>query len=941
MKKLLIQANNLQTVIDVFTFIYQTPGCSMSQVSQHIGFTLRQANYYTNACLYLGLIDESMKPTPLAHDIFENSSSCIKERIYECIISNELIGKIFAQMKLQPQCDIYKYAEAIVKDNYPGYSETVYKRRINNIITWCDIIIKNQIYINPIKYKVMRLSKTNSLNRYSLIEYDDEKKNEPKEHIGYKEKKIKIKEYNAQIESRDGWSEFKVTKTHIYLRKNDPELVAYEKQLWRLFFNMGFPYLNKSGRNTFYYGQDENMNLNFSIFGQDKDEYSFIFLDCFAQDNKDQLDAKLQTMKEEFGKIADYLVVKLGDNELVFKYIVAIKGFELSPEQEKIVNDNNFTVITEVDVNYFEELYTNLKSAAYYQFCGKLFEGMTIPKIETKIPAIRGRMGGHIYYAFSIDPQILLRLSFVLHKTKAHEEAMPTYQRLVKKSRLISITDFLNNHGFFPNSIVVNLDEECEFVEVQTGHENCNIDTEIGYLKIPQKYRVAYIIDGQHRLMGYAGCKWNNQQIPVVAFEKLAKPTQVKLFMDMNQNQKAVPKELRLTLYKDLLPTDPRLSQRMYGLRLQIAFAFADNRHSPLRGFVGDGVDRKVYTLDYLQQALKYSTIYFGNVRNEFLETPGIFFRGNADDQECFEQSKVAIRDFLFMCVQALLSGLNQIESLEDGERKNVFIRNIGMNGYLRFVADLVAYKQNDILPTIADDAMAADPETVFGIIRPYLESAYDFARNCEPEEASRLRTWTGAKAPVQYQRTFQRVIHELYDDFNPSGLEDWIANNSSEVVSEALDIINQLRVLIKKEFTNRFSDKDNVVDWVADSLPDSVSTECFERQRTFNTNATPEQIQEKTLWDFVMDDNYFKIACHSNNDPLIKEDFTYPGMRKTAKREKRYEWIKDILRIEKGCVENHSCESNDIEELRTLYQHFLDRGLIQETDLDSEVDNN
>ena len=130
------------------------------------------------------------------------------------------------------------------------------------------------------------------------------------------------------------------------------------------------------------------------------------------------------------------------------------------------------------------------------------------------------------------------------------------------------------------------------------------------------------------------------------------------------------------------------------------------------------------------------------------------------------------------------------------------------MNGYLRFVADLVAYKQNDILPTIADDAMAADPETVFGIIRPYLESAYDFARNCEPEEASRLRTWTGAKAPVQYQRTFQRVIHELYDDFNPSGLEDWIANNSSEVVSEALDIINQLRVLIKKEFTNRFSDK-------------------------------------------------------------------------------------------------------------------------------------
>lgn len=781
----------------------------------------------------------------------------------------------------------------------------------------------------------MRLSQTDSKNSNSLIALDADKRNEPSKHVGYEERRVRARQYKAQIESQNGWTEFKVTKTQIVLRKNDSELVAYEKQLWRLFFNMGFPYLNKSGKNRFYYGQDENTNLNFSIFGQDKDEYSFIFLDCFTTENQDQLDAKINTMREEFGRITDYLTEKLEDRELVFKYIIAIKGFELSTEQEQHIKDKNITVLTAIDVEYFEELYTNLKNAAYFQFCGKLFEGMTIPKIETKIPAIRGRMGGHRYYAFSIDPQILLRLSFVLHKTKAHEEAMPTYQRLVKKSRLISITDFLNNHGFFPNSIVVNLDEECEFEEVQAGHEDCNIDTEIGYLKIPQKYRVAYIIDGQHRLMGYAGCKWANQQIPVVAFERLAKPTQVKLFMDMNQNQKAVPKELRLTLYKDLLPTDPRLSQRMYGLRLQIAFAFADHKKSPLRGFVGDGVDRKAYTLDYLQQALKYSTIYFGNVRNETLEAPGLFFRGNADDQECFEQSKIAIRDFLFMCVQALLSGLSQIERLEDGEKKNVFVRNIGMNGYLRFVADLVAYKQNDILPTIADDAMTADPETVFGIIRPYLERVYEFALNCEPEEASRLRTWTGAKAPVQYQRTFQRVIHEQYDDFNPAGLEDWIANNSSEVVGEAIDIINQLKVLIKKEFTNRFSDKENVVDWVADSLPDSVSTECFERQRTFNLNATPEQIQEKTLWDFVMDDNYFKIACHPSNDPLLKDDFTYPGMRRTAKREKRYEWIKDILRIEKGCVENHSCESNDIEELRTLYQHFLDKELIQETEQD------
>ena len=144
MKKLLIQANNLQKVIDVFKYIYQTPSSSKTLVAKHIGFTLRQADYYTNACLYLGLIDESMEPTPLAHDIFNNDPSKIRERVYECIITDELIGKIFARMLLQPHYDIFPYAEAVVKDNYPGYSETVYKRRIDNIIAWCDQIIKKK-----------------------------------------------------------------------------------------------------------------------------------------------------------------------------------------------------------------------------------------------------------------------------------------------------------------------------------------------------------------------------------------------------------------------------------------------------------------------------------------------------------------------------------------------------------------------------------------------------------------------------------------------------------------------------------------------------------------------------------------------------------------------------------------------------------------------------
>ena len=54
-------------------------------------------------------------------------------------------------------------------------------------------------------------------------------------------------------------------------------------------------------------------------------------------------------------------------------------------------------------------------------------------------------MGGYTYYAFSIQPEILLKIGYVLHRSEANEGMMPTYQRIIKKSRLKSVHDFIEN----------------------------------------------------------------------------------------------------------------------------------------------------------------------------------------------------------------------------------------------------------------------------------------------------------------------------------------------------------------------------------------------------------------------------------------------------------------------------------------------------------------
>lgn len=107
MKKLLPQANTLTTVIRTFKFIGNVNDCTLDDIADFNNFEKRQAAYYSNACFFLGLIDEELHLTPLGEDIMSAPREA-KIRIYELIIEHELIGKLFAKTSL------YSRAQAII-----------------------------------------------------------------------------------------------------------------------------------------------------------------------------------------------------------------------------------------------------------------------------------------------------------------------------------------------------------------------------------------------------------------------------------------------------------------------------------------------------------------------------------------------------------------------------------------------------------------------------------------------------------------------------------------------------------------------------------------------------------------------------------------------------------------------------------------------------------
>lgn len=144
MKRLLPQANNLDTVVKVFVYACNKVNCTQQDIAKFCGFKPRQAAYYLNACYYLGLLDENGNPNELSEDILKNPSQ-VKLRVYEQIINAPLIGEIFAHMLLFPEDDNKAFAVRWIEKTYPEYGEAVINRRASTLLNWCEEILSSPL----------------------------------------------------------------------------------------------------------------------------------------------------------------------------------------------------------------------------------------------------------------------------------------------------------------------------------------------------------------------------------------------------------------------------------------------------------------------------------------------------------------------------------------------------------------------------------------------------------------------------------------------------------------------------------------------------------------------------------------------------------------------------------------------------------------------------
>jgi DGQHR domain-containing protein len=125
-------------------------------------------------------------------------------------------------------------------------------------------------------------------------------------------------------------------------------------------------------------------------------------------------------------------------------------------------------------------------------------------------------------------------------------------QRKQKKNRIIEIDSFIRSFdASFPSSIILNIDTEKINYYKKIGNEDLHDYFEI---EIEATEDAFSVIDGQHRLAGFANDNCANFDLVVSIFVGLEIELQAYLFTSINVNQKPVDKSLAYDLF-DLAQT--------------------------------------------------------------------------------------------------------------------------------------------------------------------------------------------------------------------------------------------------------------------------------------------------------------------------------------------------------------------------------------------------
>lgn len=708
-------------------------------------------------------------------------------------------------------------------------------------------------------------------------------------------KKINVNDLPRYVD--EGWEkvrEYKNPKFVGITREKDIQ-EQFENKIWILFASMGFSTMN-SDRDFYmsYNFHDESLVHRVNVLAVDDE--TIIFVECRAAEEMTDKSfaAEIKEFSERISGLRKEALKKYPNRKS--KFIWATHNYIIQKKDLTALDKAGITYFNDSTVEYYSDLSKHLGSCSRYQLLGSLFANQEIKNMDNRIPAIQGKMGGYTYYSFSIEPEKLLKVGYVLHRNEANQNMMPTYQRIIKKNRLTSVRNFINDGGYFPNSIIISIDTGGKgLVFDQASTKVDGAISKLGILHIPKKYRTAYIIDGQHRLYGYSDSKYAiTNTVPVVAFVDLDRTEQIKLFMDINENQKAVPKSLRVTLNADMLWESKDMNERRQALRSKIAQMLGEEPTSPLRSRVivgeAEAAPGRCITIEAIQAALKkcnFFNVY--NKKNE-LVSQGTF---DLDDNQ---ESCDLFYPFIEHCLKFIRESC--LEEWNKGDKEDGMLTiNRGIHGVIRTIDDLV----NMLVEKEMINPKIQEVEDMFSLISYYLKPLTTYINGLNSEQRKEIKKVFGGGGDVRFWRVFQKAIAEARPDFKPEGLDEYWLNEAKTFNETTRIMIGEIEGKIKTIISDGLQDYFGEA-WLVKGLPKNIYTKAkkLADDMTYDLLSNNDDADDVDIWDFVPLADYQPIVLNGKNWSMFFEDLLVrPEETKIAGgKDAKTQWILRISAI-------------------------------------------
>lgn len=730
-------------------------------------------------------------------------------------------------------------------------------------------------------------------------------------YIEARERKVALEELEEE-----GWEYVKdyADSKFVKVRKEKPFYERFEDQIWLLFFQMGFKHLNR----------DANFKMNYDFNNPDftqqidvfaADDETILIVECKSSEDLNEVQfkkdiEKLHGQMEGLRKCA----LKQYPGRKV-KFIWATHNCIMSAKDIKRLQEWDIIFFSDSTIQYYSELVKHLGTCSRYQLLGNLLANTEIKKMQNKVLAIKGKMGGHEYYEFSIEPEKLLKIGYVLHRNEANKNMMPTYQRIIKRKRLKEVQSFINDGGYFPNSIIISIDSggrKLQFDESPTKLDDSI--SKIGVLHLPKRYHSAYIIDGQHRLYGYSDSEYaNTNSIPIVAFVDLDRSEQLKLFMDINENQKSVSKTLRITLNSDMLWDSPNQNERRDAIRSKIAQMCGEEQSSPLLGRVVIGEDEKnnikCITIQAIQLALQKCSFFSTFAKNNTIATNGSFDVG--DNQATIDR----FYPFLEGCFKTVK---NECETEWSLGEQGILTINRGIQGIIRIINDVVnlLIAQNKLFP------LTQDIDDIINEVEYYMSPLLNHINKLTEEQRIELKSFYGGGAENKYLHYFQKVIHDSLTDFNPEGLEEYIENTTKEYNATSKEYIyaieEKLKDVIAESLQEYYGDK-----WLIKGLPKTTYKEAEKAASDKNYELlSNDEESDIEPWDCISLSDCKDIVVYSRNwSEIFESIITRPEDLILSTKEQKTEWINTISKEQnKLSKSTYSVPKSSFELISNIY---------------------